>query len=167
MTSLRQQDSFTITKNEGRFWFKESITGNSHSISDDPNITSPERLEAHWKGFVDGVKLYRPTSKTTIKEINDLLKTGRDELRRIPEVDFISRELEVIPLDSDGERIDDLLTYVDSITRKKLNEIFSYDEVCAVQLVSTGKAFDEKDLPIAERWDTTWEVDHFALEILR
>ena len=164
---IRKEGSFSITRKDGRFWFNESITGNSHSISDDPNITSPERLEAHWKGFVDGVKLHRPTSKTTIREINDLLKSGRDELRRTPEVDFISRELEIVPLNSDGERIDDLLAYVDSITRKKLNEIFSHYEVCAVELVSTGKAFEEKDLPIAERWDMTWEVDHFALDILR
>lgn len=164
---IRQEGSFSIAQNDGRYWFYESVTGKSHSISADVGITSPERLEAHWKGFVEGVKLQHPTSETKISEVNDLLKAGRDELRRTPEVDFISRELEIVPLDSDGERIDDLLAYVDSITRSKLNEIFSHDEVCGVELVSTGKAFDDKDLPVSERWDATWEVDHFALDILR
>ena len=164
---IRQKDSFTLSKVDGRFWFKESLTDSTHSISADPAITSSERLEAHWKGFREGIKMNNLSSDSAISDVKDALKKCRAKLRAMSDVDFVSRELEIMPVDADGERIEDLLDYEDNVTLKLIREVFSDERVAGLVIVSTGRGFEDPSLPMREKYDFTFAVDHACLDILR
>ena len=83
---MRTKGNCTLVEKDGRYVMTNENTGSSHDISSDPNITTPERLEAHWLGFLEvhleGITLDELSKATLIEGVKNAkasaLKTGGD-----------------------------------------------------------------------------------------
>jgi hypothetical protein len=100
--TIEERGDAKIIERGGRFVFV--LRGEpKHDISSDPRITSPERLKAHWHGFLSGHGIDFPPSLSELSR-SDLAELVRDAKRRA-DGDGAYGGGQVLVLDKDGNRL--------------------------------------------------------------
>jgi hypothetical protein len=89
---------------EGEEFIMDDGRGNRHSISADPSITPPERLEAHWQPFLkrrlEGLYLKYLDDDDLVTEFEEIIQDEIDQGADICEEDW-----QVVAVDEYGERV--------------------------------------------------------------
>ena len=153
-----------------RYVFSNDLDNNAHSISADPSITSEERLLGHWRGFLEVTRRSRLNVETSkASEISTCVRRAKDELRKDEDIDYVDKEIQILAIDKNGERIEDATTYSYGCpTLRELRALFlEFPQAIKLDLSGKGRAFLDRSLPLAERYENADIVDYWGIDVYR
>ena len=159
----------TLIEKEGRFVMTNETTGSNHSISSREDITSPERLKAHWEGFLfhnlEAVAL-GDLSANKLKE--GIAKAKEAAIDQGEGGDFCDASGQIVLIDKDGERIHggplNFFTGVPSV--KAIRKMFAtHPEAVSMSIEGETRWYGEGN--VVERRENAEPCDWWTMEVVR
>lgn len=166
-----RKDEVTIWEASGRYYFTIDGVRVGGDLSSDSSITSRGRLMAHAESVRDTERAKNNDfvmGQFKASEINDTFASiKRDMLRKEGKNFKFSAEIEMVPVDVNGERTsvngETLFADGNRITFKELKHVFDAYPTTIQISISACLYWVDTDLPLKYQWENREPSDEYAV----
>ena len=166
---IETKGNCTLIEKGDLFVMTNETTGSYHSISSEKWITSPERLEAHWEGFLETNLEAMTLGSISAKSLGArITKEKKTSIGQGGKGDFCDGSGQLVMHNVDGERILggplDFFTGTPSI--RLIHGLFAtYPEAVSMSIEGQTKWYGEGN--VIERRQNAEPCDWWTLQIIR